>query len=175
MHVYAIVSLQVNNSVSYTTWRFSSKIQQSRDCLLVYVYAYSCLMPISDRASNKRTHHHHPIPPKRNDHKLYISLVFCNSMYVHDCMKNLVLNIKINMMMVIICDINNSTVLVLRYCNRMSIHCTSLLKVITEQSSGHDISISIRYIVQYLNNNNTPFSVFGGWAFKSVSVLRIGP
>lgn len=83
-------------------------------------------------------------------------------MYVHDCMKNLVLDIKINMMMVIICDINNSTVLVLRYCNRMSIHCTSLLKVITEQSSGHDISISIRYIVQYLNNNNTPFSVFGG-------------
>lgn len=67
------------------------------------------------------------------------------------------------MMMVIIYDINNnSTVLVLRYCNRMSIHCTSLLKVITEQSSGHDISISIRYIVQYLNNNNTPFSVFGG-------------
>lgn len=116
MHVYAIVSLRVNNSVSYTTWRFSSKIQQSRDCLLVYVYAYSCLMPISDRASNKRTHHHHPITPKRNDHKLYISLVFCNSMYVHDCMKNLVLNIKINMMMVIICDINNSTVLVLRYC-----------------------------------------------------------
>lgn len=171
MHVYAIVSLQVNNSLSYTTWRFSSKIQQSRDCLLVY--AYSCLMPISDRASNKRSHHHHPITPKRNDHKLYISLVFCNSMYVHDCMKNLVLNIKINMMMVIIFDINNSTVLVLRYCI-LHVH-TSLLKVITEQSSGHDISISIWYIVQYLNNNNTPFSVFGGWAFKSVSVLRIGP
>lgn len=70
VHVYAgvitIVSLQGDNSVSYYL-TFLFPVQQSRDCLLVHIYVYSCLMPISDRASNKRTHHPHPITPKNKN------------------------------------------------------------------------------------------------------------
>lgn len=70
MHVYAgvitIVSLQGDKSVSYYL-TFLFREQQSRECLLVYVKVYTCLMPISDRASNKRTHHPHPITPKKKN------------------------------------------------------------------------------------------------------------
>lgn len=89
-------------------------------------------MLILDCVLNKCIYYYYFIIFKRNDYKLYIFLVFCNSMYVYDCMKNFVLNIKINMMMVIICDINNFIVFVFRYCNCMFIYCIFLLKVIIE-------------------------------------------
>lgn len=70
MHGYAIsiVSLQGDNPVSYYM-SFLFTEQRSGDCLLVKVYMYSCLMPISDHASNKRTHQPHLITPKNEEKK----------------------------------------------------------------------------------------------------------